>query len=498
MPPKVRRPAAQVKAKAKAGVRAPRRGALRGLRRPGASPRGDTPLVEESIEEKWMRSEEVDASKLPVGCLGEGKSLVFRGTYWGGEVRVCGSLVGINPLPDRSLELKVKAEGTTHEGLLKWVTGHKEEVLKVHMCGTTCGNKVEADGLVHSQTVRLRKIEGEEGWLDNLKEESDELRRLREAGEALGPPGVAEAMDKKEKSKEETEKAKKKKKEKKTETTSDSSSAGGRKKKKKRKKKAGDKVEGQKTLDAAFKNTGLDPDPKVRKRIKKRLKRKLKKKKDSSTTTSSSSQGSHMGDKEDVSLGSEGTDDIFEDSHKIRQIAARGPGVLCAGTIKEMQRQLLSNQGTIWEVDKSPVPPLALQFYRQRMEGRMSGGMARESLTCCWTLDLLLQGRIAAAADTLAQRVKSLDMTTNGSSWTVAQRIETVPPPKGQLSSRSEAQAAAKESREEERTRMLAKGKDKGRGDGGFGSWKGGNKGEGKDRGGKGKTKKGEKEEAKK
>lgn len=65
-----------------------------------------------------------------------------------------------------------------------------------------------------------------------------------------------------------------------------------------------------------------------------------------------------------------------------------------------------------------------------------------------------------------------------------------MPPEKGQLSSRSEAQAAAKEQREDARAKQMAKGKDKDRGDGGYGTWKGSPKGKGKDRGGKDKGKK--------
>lgn len=127
----------------------------------------------------------------------------------------------------------------------------------------------------------------------------------------------------------------------------------------------------------------------------------------------------------------------------------------------------------------------------------MTGGMARETLTLCWALDLLLQGKIASCGDTLAQRIKSLDLSSSGASWAVSQRLETVPPERGLLSTRSEAQVAAKENREDVRTRQLAKGKEKGKSDGGFGTWKGGGKGDTKDRN-KGKGKRSEKEEAKK
>lgn len=126
----------------------------------------------------------------------------------------------------------------------------------------------------------------------------------------------------------------------------------------------------------------------------------------------------------------------------------------------------------------------------------MSGGMARDCLNLCWSLDLLLQGRIASCGDSIAQRIKSLEMTCNGASWQVSQRLEVAPQEKGQLSSRLEANAAVKENREEEKTRRMSKGKDGSKGEG-YPPWRA-KKGEGKDKGGKGKNRKGEKEEAKK
>ena len=104
---------------------------------------------------------------------------------------------------------------------------------------------------------------------------------------------------------------------------------------------------------------------------------------------------------------------------------------------------------------------------------------------------------MAHAADCVAQRLKSLEMTASGSNWAVSQRVEVVPPEKGQLSSRAEAQAAAKENKEEMKSRNLAKGKDKGKGEYSQGYWrssgKGDQKGKEKSKGKKG----GDKEENK-
>lgn len=124
----------------------------------------------------------------------------------------------------------------------------------------------------------------------------------------------------------------------------------------------------------------------------------------------------------------------------------------------------LDGDGVVWDQEKSQVPLLALQYYRSYLMGRFHGGAAREALTLPWAMDLILQGKIAQTADCMTQRLKCLEMTSAGSSWMVSQRVEVVPPERGQLSSRAEAQAAAKENKEELKAWGLGKGKRKGQG----------------------------------
>lgn len=487
MPPRVRRPAA-----AKAKV-APERGARAPRRRPSRAEEDRPVEPVETVEEKWRRGECIEADKVPLGLLEEGRTIVIQGGYWGGECPTCGSVEGLRILPDRVAEVKIRVEGTSNESLLRWSTGNKGVPARVHLCGTTCPNKVDADGLIHAVSVRLKNVGGDEDWTENLKETEDELRRLREA-EAEAAAGRERAEER------EKEKAaeKKKKKEKKS-RSSESSDSGKKKKKKKRKRKAGDRSSAQKSLESCFKDTGLDPNPRTRRRIRKRLRRKLKKKKSSSTTESSSSIREDKEEKKDEDSWRSGESfDIFEDSHKVRMIAQRAPGVLAAATVKEMQRQMLSAKGAIEEHDTAPVPPVALAYFRQHLDKKVTGGVARECLSLCWALDQLLAGKLAACADVIGQRIKSLELTADGGSWQVAQRVEVCPPERGQLSSRQETQAAARENREDQKTRLLSKGgKDKGKGESYSNSWKGSQKGGQKDQG-KGKGKKSDKEEGKK
>eukprot|EP00438_Fugacium_kawagutii_P029681 Skav211485 [mRNA] locus=scaffold2188:230907:231446:- [translate_table: standard] len=179
-------------------------------------------------------------------------------------------------------------------------------------------------------------------------------------------------------------------------------------------------------------------------------------------------------------------------------MAQKAPGVLTTATIREIQTQLLTSTGNVWSVEKGELPAVCLQYFRQQLQARMSGGAAREALTLSWCLDLLLQGRLPECADTLCQRLKALELISAGTAWSVAQRVEVVPQERGQLSTRAETQVALKESHLDNKTKNQAKGKEKGnRYESSYTPWKGNPKGDSKDRG-KGKSKKGEKEEGKK
>ena len=142
--------------------------------------------------------------------------------------------------------------------------------------------------------------------------------------------------------------------------------------------------------------------------------------------------------------------------------------------------------------------PICCQYFRQVLSTRLTGGQSREALTLSWCLDLLMQARIAEAADGLMQRLKAIEMTSQGASWSVSQKIELVPLEKPIISSRTEAREAIKESKEENRTRAEAsKGKSKGDWSS---SWRDApwHQEKGKRKEGKGKGKKGKEKEQKK
>ena len=416
-----------------------------------------------------MNGEEVEANLAPLGRLVQGTPVVVVVEYRQEGCRLCGTVQGLQVRHVGDVELQLTGEGTESESLLKWITGHPTVPVRVHLCGSTCPNKVDAEGLVHATKIRQKQRSDEGGWSENLREGRDENAELRREAMAL------QEKEAKEKERADQKRDDKKTKKKKKEKKKRSSSTGGSSRKKVRSSRK--RVNSRKELKDVFGSTGLDPNYKVRRKLVKALKKKLKRKKEESTSGDSSSID---GSGESSDQGSSEDEGIFGDTHKVRVVARRAPGVLAESTIREMQSQLLTAAGTVWDQEKGEVPAVALQYYRNHLAPLLSGGASREALTLCWSLDLALQGKVANTVDCLAQRLKSLQLTANGGSWRVSQRVEVVPPERGQLTSRAETQAAAKEDKEEQKTRALAKGKEKGKSEssGAGAPWRYGQKGE--------------------
>lgn len=103
--------------------------------------------------------------------------------------------------------------------------------------------------------------------------------------------------------------------------------------------------------------------------------------------------------------------------------------------------------GTGWESEDGQLPPLLSLYNRTYRSSRLSGGVAREFTTLAFIGDLLLQGRIAEGMDALTQRLKSLELTANGTSWATSQKLELVPPAEPSMGTRQEYQVAQRESK---------------------------------------------------
>ena len=277
----LRRPAAA----GPAGRRAPRVGAA--LRRPASRGAGEQSQKGEA-EEKFVNGEEVEANLAPLGRLVQGTPVVVVGEYRQEGCRLCGTVQGLQVRHVGDVELQLTGEGTESESLLKWITGHPTVPVRVHLCGSTCPNKVDAEGLVHATKIRQKQRSDEGGWSENLREGRDENAELRREAMAL------QEKEAKEKERADQKRDDKKTKKKKKEKKKRSSSTGGSSRKKVRSSRK--RVNSRKELKDVFGSTGLDPNYKVRRKLVKALKKKLKRKKEESTSGDSSSIDGERGE----------------------------------------------------------------------------------------------------------------------------------------------------------------------------------------------------------
>ena len=246
----LRRPAAA----GPAGRRAPRVGAA--LRRPASRGAGEQSQKGEA-EEKFVNGEEVEANLAPLGRLVQGTPVVVVVEYRQEGCRLCGTVQGLQVRHVGDVELQLTGEGTESESLLKWITGHPTVPVRVHLCGSTCPNKVDAEGLVHATKIRQKQRSDEGGWSENLREGRDENAELRREAMAL------QEKEAKEKERADQKRDDKKTKKKKKEKKKRSSSTGGSSRKKVRSSRK--RVNSRKELKDVFGSTGLDPNYKITK-----------------------------------------------------------------------------------------------------------------------------------------------------------------------------------------------------------------------------------------
>ena len=274
-----------------------------------------------------------------------------------------------------------------------------------NICTDGCAGTLTDPLLVHGRSfeeVNLNRLP----WLTNLEEARpaqeepgvDELAKLRELhAKARGDDRRAEKKPSKK------EKKRKRAEEKKVEE--------GRVDGPPKAPQGGLEV-GQKALEDVFGSTGLDPNPDCRKKVLKKAKRlgkgkkKRKKKSSSSSEVTSSSSTS-------TSSSSGGDDDsgLFGENTKLHRIWKKCLGALTAAAIREARQGLMSQTGTLWNINQSELPPIFTQFFRQQViqPHGVSPALVQEILTLSQVLDYLLQGKIAGSADMVCQRLKSLE-----------------------------------------------------------------------------------------
>ena len=422
----------------------------------------------------------IEGHRLTVSELPVGTKIFVQAVYWDREVELTGEIVGVS-LVAGQLELRLQAGGTSDEGLLRWLSGQEDRCLRCHLCARGCSNSPTADDYIHLKQARRLEVDPP-AWGENLKEaaESEALRRLAEESgrrekEARGKGVGAGRPHEGEKEKKEEEVS--------SSSTSSSKKKKKGKKKKKKKKSKRFRVQGKKDLKKVFEFTGLDPSLKSRKRVM-RLARRAMKNRNKEDSESSSCSGT------DGSSTEEAVQHLFEETHKIRRAATRGPGALTAYTVSSMSKSLLTQQGLPIEESDGAVPCIALQYHKQVLSQRLSPPLARESLNICAATDAILGGQVALGLDILVQRLKSIEALGAGQSWAASQKLELAPQEGSQLAALEESRTANRELREELKNRQASqKTWQKGE--------KGGSKGKQEETKGKGKREKGGKEKGK-
>eukprot|EP00435_Cladocopium_sp_Y103_P015109 s1259_g3.t1 len=442
------------KAKAKAVVRRRVRGPAASERAPGDPP-GDLRVA-------WDSGHSVRGADLSLDQVLRDKNVVVEeALYFHRQCKLAGVVLGASVAEGR-MTLRLQPTGTTDEELLKVYGGNPRLELRLVLCATGCNHEEVADDLVHAVRMRRRRTDSaEEPWVDNLEkvvpaEGPDELERLRALAKKLdqkpedeGGPGAESgpAVKAKEKEKDKKEAKKKKKKEKKTKKKSASSrdtSSEGVRLNGTRPKQAS-----QKTAKLLFQGTGMDPSEKVRARVARLAKRYVRKRgKRSSSGSDSSTASSGEG-----RLEEEG-DSIFQQAAKVRGIAEGFPGALSFQALSQMRTNLMQSLG---EEDRSnSTQAVAVQYYRQVLQRKANGAIARELLSLCAVADQLIRARPAQALDIVLQRLKSAESTLNGTHWSVSQRLELLPQEQATLTATAEMKEAQKVALEESKTRYMA------------------------------------------
>ena len=448
---------------------------VRGLRRPARAggdgvmrrPAGVEAPGAEEVAEKWNRGEIVELGKLDLGRLVDaGPLVVEEGSYYQQACRVAGKCLGVIFEEGRSY-LRLSLTGTLNESLLKHMTGNPDSTMKGHVCHSDCNQEEVADNVMHITKARRMKREAdEEAWVKNLEKvapmiQEDELEPLRRMMPGR-EPGDRDAEREKKKDKKADRESRSREKRKKAKKASR------RDKKKKRSSKSGcsdsrekAKTDGtqpkkacQKDSQNLFQGTGLDSRERIRNRVARRARRHLRKRSEKSSSGSKGSASS--GSSRSGDTGAE--EGLFEAGSKVRVLAEGYPGALTTHALNQMRTTLIHELGH--QDRPNSLQAVSVPYCRQHLLKKASGPVQRELLTLTHSLDLLVRGKPASCADTLIQRVKSIEQTLLGSHWSVAQHLEVLPQETASITDLPEARSARREVYDEARLRWLSTNQD--------------------------------------
>ena len=186
--------------------------------------------------------------------------MAMEGSYWGASASVAGVLQDLHVRGPSDVEVSLKVQGTNEENLLKWASGNPGEVLRVHLCGGACPERLDADNLLHGANIN-RRVEEDLPWMTNLVVESAPARQPAGAGLLSGEAGGGEGADRGGEKAKSAEKKKDKEKRKRRRSRERGQSRG------RTREKIGLRGGAKKKLEDVLGGTGLSPDPRFRRRF---------------------------------------------------------------------------------------------------------------------------------------------------------------------------------------------------------------------------------------
>ena len=150
-----------------------------------------------------------------------------------------------------------------------------------------------------------------------------------------------------------------------------------------------------------------------------------------------------------------------------RELAARKPGLLLSEGLREMGKFLALREAGTDEgganTNQTLLTPTVVRYLTTVLNQSRSGGLGlraeRELRTVGEALDQLLAGNLQGCGDILMQRFKAVEMSSDGTPWSVASKVELIPPSAVSATTRAERELAVAEAIAEARAERYLGGK---------------------------------------
>ena len=145
------------------------------------------------------------------------------------------------------------------------------------------------------------------------------------------------------------------------------------------------------------------------------------------------------------------------DASRPAELARRLPGALLQRFLARISEYLAVRTGD----EGDALPPVVMQYLTTFLAPSLGSDLSlrsgRELRTRATTLDALLRGRQAEAADVLVQRFKAVELAASENTWAMSQQVELVPESRvSSMGTEERAHVARREQREARSVQLVA------------------------------------------